>query len=322
MKILFIPVRPGEPHWYDGFVQAIGGRYPIEIFDPARPAAGQFQGVDVVVDPTGCTHEMVDAAAAGGVKLWQIMSVGVDAWPVGYLLEKGLWVAHTPGPFSAVALAEHALLLMLNVAKHIHTAQKNLRSKVRLRPPGSELNGKTLGLIGLGASGRELARRAYVMGMRIMAIDIAAVPQVVLEEHHVEFFGDPGRLDRVLREADYVSIHAPLTSQTRHMLGRPQFALMKPTAVLINVARGGIVDEDALVEALRGGQIAGAGLDVFAQEPIDPEHPLLHMDNVVCTPHIAGVTWETALRRGQAAAENVERIAQNLPPKYQVTAAD
>ena len=126
------------------------------------------------------------------------------------------------------------------------------------------------------------------MGMRTMAIDTADVPQATRDELHIAFFGDASQLDKVLVEADYLSIHTPLTSRTRHMIDRRVLELMKPTAVLINVARGGIVDADALFEALQTGQIRGAGLDVFAQEPIDPAHPLLQMENVIITPHAAG----------------------------------
>jgi D-3-phosphoglycerate dehydrogenase / 2-oxoglutarate reductase len=179
-----------------------------------------------------------------------------------------------------------------------------------------------LGLIGLGASGRELARRAHAMGMRLLAIDVADVPQDILDELHIEFFGDTSQLDRVLREADYLSLHVPFTSKTRNMIDRRALALMKPTAVLINVARGEIVDEAALIEALQAGQIKGAGLDVFAPEPLDPSSPLRQMPNVICTPHIAGATLGTLRRRIQAAAENVARIAEDLPPLYQVTRLD
>ena len=322
MKILFLPVRPGHQYWYDGFVAAVNGQYPIELYDPDKPMAEQFRGVSVVVDCTGCTREMIDAAADARVQLWQLLAVGVDHWDVAYFLEKGLPLANTPGPFSAVALAEHALTLMLLIAKNFHAAQKNVRSEVFGLPLNSELGGKTLGVIGLGASGSELAKRAHAMGMRIMAIDIADIPPAVRDELHVEFFGDLTHLDQVLSEADYLSPHTPLTSKTRHLIDRRVFGLMKRTAVLINVARGGIVDEAALIEALQTGQIKAAGLDVFAQEPLDAAHPLLQMENVFCTPHLAGVTEETTQRRGQAVVENIDRITRGLPPLYQITSVE
>ncbi len=322
MRVLFLPFNPVMHYWYDGFIEAIDGRYPIEMYDPEKPLAAQFEGIGAVVACAGCTHEMIDASVEAGVKLWQVLSVGVDHWDVPYFLEKGMPFANTPGPFSAVALAEHALTLMLLIAKNHHTAQENVRAELFSLPLNDELAGKKLGLIGLGASGRELAKRVHAMGMEIMAIDIADIPQSVRDEHHVSFFGDPSGLARVIAEADYLSLHTPLTAATRHMIGRQQFELMKSTAVLINVARGQLVDEDALIAALQSGQIRAAGLDAFAREPLEQSHPLLQMENVVCTPHIAGVTKETAQRRGQAAAENVDRVSKGLPPLHLVTSVE
>jgi phosphoglycerate dehydrogenase-like enzyme len=135
----------------------------------------------------------------------------------------------------------------------------------------------------------------------------------------VEILGGPDKLDELLSRADIVSIHVPLTPATRHMIGTAAFRKMKPGAILINVARGQIVDQDALVDALRSQQIAGAGLDVFAEEPLSLDDPLLEMDNVVLTPHVAGATYETALRRGAAAAQNVQRVARGDQPLFVVT---
>jgi D-3-phosphoglycerate dehydrogenase len=256
---------------------------------------------------------------AAGVRLWQVLGNGLDHVDVAYLGAKGMPLAHTPGPFCGIALAEHVLFLMLCFAKNFPASQGNVRTKVFYQPLNDELQGKTLGVIGLGASGRELARRAGALGMRVLAIDIAEMPPAVLDRCHVEFFGGPADLDRVLAEADYLSVHTPLTPRTRHLIDRRALGLMKPTAVLVNVARGEVVDEAALVEALRSGRIKGAGLDVFAEEPLDPGHVLLHLDNVIATPHVAGVTAGTSRRRAQAAAENVDRVARGLPPLHQVT---
>ena len=323
MRVLFLPYNPDYHfYWYDGFFEAIDGRYPIEMFDPNKPMAPQLEGVGVVVACSGFSHELVNASIEAGVKLWQVLSVGVDHWDVPYFLEKGMPFANTPGPFSAIALAEHALTLMLLIAKNHNTSQANMRAEFFSLPLNDELAGKKLGLIGLGASGRELAKRGHAMGMEIMAIDIADIPQSVRDEHHVSFFGGSSDLAHVIAEADYLSLHTPNTTETRHMIGRQQFELMKPSAALINVARGLLVDEDALVEALQSGQIRAAGLDAFANEPLPSSHPLLQMDNVYCTPHVAGVTRETAQRRGQAAANNVERVSKGLEPLHQVTSVD
>ena len=321
MKILFIPMKGNLEPWYSDFVAAVNCRCPVVLFNLNKPVAQQFAGSEFVAELGGvvATHEMIDAAAANGVKLWQILGAGVDHVDVPYFVQKGISVANTPGCFSAVALAEHALFLMLYIAKNFSIAQRHAKSGIFHKPiGGEELEGKTLGLIGLGASGRELARRAWPMGMHLMAIDVVDVPRETLAELHIDFFSKPDAPNHLLAESDFVSIHTPLTSQTRNMIDRHALGQMKRSAVLINVARGQIVDEQALVEALQQGLIAAAGLDVFAQEPLDPSHPFLHMDNVVVTPHLAGVTRGTSRRRGQAAADNIFRVAQGLAPLYEV----
>lgn len=322
MRVLYIPIPEIMHPWYDDFLRAIGDRHEVRLYDFSRPINEQFKGIGAVVELGGSlqTREMVDTALAEGVRLWQISGAGLNqlAAGVAYFLEKGMPLAHTPGPFSGIALAEHALFLMLLFAKNFAAGQRSLRAKILCQPLNHELWGKTLGLVGLGASGRELAKRAWAMGMRVMAIEKEEVPPATLKELHIDYVGAPSRLSEVLREADYLSLHVPLTSETRHMIDRRVFERMKPTAVLINVARGEIVDESALTEALQSRRIAGAGLDVFAVEPVDPEHPLLRLENVIATPHVAGVTSGTSRRRGQALADNVDRVAKGLPPLYQV----
>ncbi len=323
MKVLFIGFQDVVHPWYDDFLEAIGGKYPVELYDPQAPMAPQFRDAQVVVDQGGWgTHEMIDAAVASGVKLWQVIGTGLNHIDVKYVLEKGVPIANTPGVFSGIALAEHAIFLMLCLAKNLDKSRKNLMSGVFYQPMNEELQGKTLGLVGFGGSARELAKRAWALGMRVLAVDAVEVPQAVQEEYQLSFFGGPEDLDILLRQSDYLSIHTPLTTRTYHLINRESFALMKPTAVLINVARGEIVDEAALLEALQEGRIRGAGLDVFTAEPPDPNHPFLHMENVVATPHIAGGTRGTSQRRGKAAAENVHRVAQGSPPLYLVTTAE
>jgi phosphoglycerate dehydrogenase-like enzyme len=182
-----------------------------------------------------------------------------------------------------------------------------------------ELAGKTLGLVGFGASGRELARRAAALEMRVVALDAQTPAEDELALAFLDEFMEAARLPDLLRQSDYVSVHVPLTAETRGLIGAEELALMKPTAILVNVARGAIVDEAALADALRAGRLRGAGIDVWAQEPPDPANPLLSLRNVVATPHVAGVTFETSRRRAAAAAENLDRFAEGLPPLYEVT---
>ncbi|WP_089718402.1 NAD(P)-dependent oxidoreductase [Candidatus Entotheonella palauensis] len=317
MNVLYLRTSAGLDRAYPDFVKAIGGRYPIEVYDPDQPVAEQFKGIDVVIDPGGAvgTRTLIDAALAEDVKLWQVTTNGTDHVDVAYFMENGLPLANSPGPLSAVPLAEHVLMLILCFAKNLN----HNRVQGWQRTLNEELAGKVLGLIGFGASARELARRAWPLGMRIMAIDVVDVPQVELDEFHVEFIGKPSQIDHVLREADYLSLHVHLNPSTQHMVDRRALSLMKPTAVLLNVARGEIVDEAALIEALQTGRIKGAGLDVFAQEPMNPGHPLMQLDNVILTPHTSGYTPDTPRRRMEAAAENVDRIARGMPPIHLVT---
>ncbi len=317
MKVLYLRAPSGLDRAYPDFVKAISGRYPIELYDPARPMAEQFKGVAVVIDPGGAvgTRALIDAALSADVKLWQVTTNGTDHVDVAYFLDQELPLANSPGPLSAVPLAEHVLMLILCFAKNLN----HNRAAGWQRAVNEELAGKVLGLIGFGASARELARRAGPLGMRLMAIDVVDFPQAELDEFHIEFLGSPSQLDHVLAEADYLSLHVHLNATTRRMIDRRAFELMKPTAVLLNIARGELIDEDALLEALQQGQIKGAGLDVFAQEPLESDHPLLQLDNVILTPHISGYTPDTSRRRMEAAAENVDRIARGLPPIHLVT---
>ena len=317
MKVLYLRASSGLDGAYPDFVKAIEGRFPFEVYDPDRPPAEQFEGVGVVVDPGGAvgTRALIDAALAADVKLWQVTTNGTDHVDVAYFLEQGLPLANSPGRLSAVPLAEHVVMLILCFAKNLD----HNRAAGWQRRMGEELAGKRLGLIGFGASAREVARRAWPLGMRILAIDVVDFPQAELDEFHVEFLGGPDQLDSVLAQADYLSLHVHLNATTRHMINGRALGLMKPTAVLLNVARGELIDEAALVEALQEGWIKGAGLDVFEQEPLPADHPLLQQEDVILTPHSSGYTPDTPRRRMEAAVANVARIAKGLPPGDLVT---
>jgi D-3-phosphoglycerate dehydrogenase len=320
MKVLFIGFPPIVHPWYDHFLEAVNGRFEVSLFNPEESRHAQMEGVEVVVEQAGGLndHEQVDLAADRGVKLWQFIGTGLNHVDTDYIRNKGICMANTPGQFSAIALAEHALFLMLYILKNFPLCQKSMHEGLIYEPMVDELAGRTLGLIGFGASARALASRARALEMRLMATDAAPVSNDTLQELGVDFFGLPDQMDRIWSEADVVSIHLPLTDQTRHLIDRRTLNLMKPTAVLINVARGEIIQEAALIEVLQNKQIKGAGLDVVSHEPIDPDNPLLSLGNVVVTNHIAGVTSGTSRRRGQAAAENIMRVSRGETPLYVV----
>jgi len=175
-----------------------------------------------------------------------------------------------------------------------------------------ELHGRTLGIIGLGNIGKKVARLAQGFGMAVQYFDVARLSEDAADTLGVKF-----RLfNEVLRTSDIVSLHVPLIPSTRHMMGAAQFRLMKQTAYLINTCRGPVVDEPALYEALTNGTIAGAGLDVFDQEPPPANNPLFTLDNVILTPHYAGPTWDNQSARFRNGFDNVERVARGEKPLW------
>lgn len=320
--VLYIVQRGNVEPWLSDFREAAAGRFEMALLDHEADLPAQFSGVSVVVDQGGhATREMIDAGAAAGVQLWQVVGTGLDHTEVDHILASGIRLANTPGQFSAVALAEHALLFILGLAKRLPEAAGNCRVGTMYLPVADELAGQILGIVGFGASGRELARRAHALGMRIQAVDVLPVPEDQLAELGVERFETIAGLDELLRTSDYVSLHVPLTDETRHLLDDRRLRLMRPTAVLVNVARGRIVDEVALADVLQTGVIRGAGLDVFGQEPLTADNPLLHLPNVITTPHTAGVTRGTSRRRSAAAIENAVRMLRGEEPLFQIAGA-
>lgn len=278
--------------------------------------------VDVVITNTGVPREMLPALAdadgliirigsidketmlaAENLKVIGRPGVGVDDVDVKAATELGIPVVVAPGA-NTLSVAEHALALIFAAAKDVLNSDRRTRAGdfgVRNSYKAFELAGKTLGLIGCGNIGRELARLAAAVGMEVVVYD----PYV--EAASVEQLGyiyEPA-MERVLSCADVVSLHVPLTDKTRNLIGERELKLMKPTAVLINCARGGTVDEQALVKALKAGAIHSAGLDVFAAEPVKAGSPWAELDNVVVTPHMAGLTREAAAGVATLAAEGV-----------------
>jgi phosphoglycerate dehydrogenase-like enzyme len=306
-RILFARVTEAASlfPWYDDFVESIGGAYEILLYDPDRSREEQFENVRAVVDLGGfASNDLIDAGADAGVRLWQVMGYGLEHIDGEHVKQRGLAFAHSPGECTEISLAEHAFYLLLAVAKRWNASQAVLQSQAYGGPFCSELEGQTLGLIGFGASGRGLAQRATAFGMRIVALD-AVPPEPPPGIRDFEYVGGLESLDRLLASSDVVSLHLPLTAETHHVLDRRALSKLKPTALVINVARGGLIDQQALVEALREGKLGGAGLDVYEQEPLPVDDPLTQLENVVLTPHIAGLTRQTSKRRARFAAENV-----------------
>ena len=297
---------------------AVGNSHHICLVDFNAPMPPQFEEVDVVIDHGGLmgTREMMNCA--GSVKLWCVAGTGLDHVDLDYLKVKGIPAANCPGQFSSVSLAECAMMFILQLTRHYGQCRQDFLKGKLYQPVGNELVDLKLGIVGFGSSGVELARRARAFGLKIMAIDIREIDQEITNAIQPEFIGTPQDLDHVVKESDFLSLHLHLNSSTHHLMDARRIGLMKRSAYLINVARGALVDEQALYQALLEGRIAGAGLDVFSQEPQDASLPVFQLKNVAATPHIAGATDGTSRRRAACIAENLNRVAEGLEPLYRV----
>lgn len=318
VKVLYLHQKTVESYWQDVVVEAVGDRHDLRIYGDSKPIAEQFKDIEVVIDLGGSvgTREMYDAAK--DVRLWQVYGTGLDHVDVDYMKSKGFIVCNCPGQFSSVALAECAMMYILMLSRNFHQTQENFKNGICYQPMGKELIGQTLGIIGFGASGQDLALRAKPLGMKIMGIDVRKIEDEILDEIQPLFMGTPDDIDKVVAESDYLSLHLHLNEQTKHIIDARRIALMKPTACIINIARGALVDEEAMHKALLDGKLGGAGIDAFSIEPPDATLDVYKLPNVVVTPHISGGTDGTARKRAKACAENVDRIAKGLEPLYRV----
>src|SRR6266851_7697409 len=266
----------------------------------------------LVRSETRVTAELLDAAPH--LRVIGRAGAGVDTIDVDAATARGIVVVNAPGG-NAVAAAEHALALMFALARRISAADASLKRGEwsRSRYIGSELSGKTLGLIGLGRVGSEVARRAQGLDMRVIVFD----PYV--PDEHVQRIGlEPVELDTLLASADFVSLHVPLTEATRGILNAERIAAMRPSAFVINCARGGLVDEPALLAALDEGRLAGAGIDVFGTEPVPAGDPLPRHPKVVATPHLGASTVEAQANVATQVAHEVLAVLEGNPTQFAV----
>lgn len=251
--------------------------------------------------------------AAERARLVQLLAAGYDRMNLGLMASLEVPCANNGGA-NSIAVADHAVLLMLAVYKqqtHTDPATRTGRWSAPITGTNTfEMADKLVGVLGLGNIGRRVVRRVQGFDARVQYFDV--IPLNEEEERELEV--TRVSLDELFRTSDILTCHTPLTPQTRHIVNRERLSLMKPTSVLINTSRGPVVDEEALIEALQEGRIAGAGLDVFEKEPVDPDNPLLKMDNVVVTPHVAGTTWDTWFRRAAFAYENMQRVWSGEAP--------
>jgi len=267
----------------------------------------------IVRSRTKVTADIIEKGASGKLKVIGRAGIGVDNIDVKKATELGIKVVNAPTG-STISVAELAIAHMLALARFIPKADNSMKRGEWLKKQlkGIELHGKTLGLIGSGRIAQHVAKIAKGLGMNILVYS----PHCT-DEKAKNMGARRATLEEVLRESDFISLHIPKTEETYHLIDRERLSLMKPTAYLINCARGGVVDEDALYEFLKEGRIAGAAIDVFEEEP-PKGSKLLELDNVILTPHIGANTKEAQIRAGTICAEQVIKVLRGEEPDYWV----
>ncbi len=268
----------------------------------------------VVRSETKVTRPIIEAAP--GLEVVGRAGVGVDNIDLDAATERGVVVVNAPQG-NTVAAAEHTMALLLSLARHIPQADASMRAGKWARKDyvGVEVRGKTLGVVGLGPIGSEVARRGASMEMEVLAVD-----PFVPDERARAIGAEPVTLDELIEQSDFISVHVPLTPSTRGMIGSEEFARMKDGVRILNVARGGIIDEAALAEAVKSGKVAGAAVDVFTEEPIKPANPLLGNPRIILTPHLGASTAEAQERVAIHVAEQIVDIFSGKPARYAVNA--
>ena len=286
-----------------------------EVLECAPERLAEVVGAADVLIPT-ITPLREELLAGSRVRLIQQFGAGLDAVDIEAATRQGIPVANVPaaGTGNAESVAEIAVLLMLSLARRFPETQQSIRDKRVATPTGRALKGRTAVIVGYGGIGRETARRLAGFEMRVLAVSRSGPKHTPEEDaipvaHH---YAEAG-LHEALREADFVILAPPLNDDTRGLMGAAEFACLKPSAYVVNVARGGVIDYGALLAALREERVAGAGLDVFWQEPIDPQDPIFGY-NVIGTPHIGGATDLSLRGIARRVAENVERIRRGELP--------
>lgn len=290
----------------------VGKIEPVILPDNSEETAKQLvKDVEGIILRTNIrvTRELMDAAP--NLKIISRTGVGVDNVDVEAATEKGIMVCNTPG-VNAISVAEQTIALILGVAKQLRIMDKGVREgnwKIRNASMAMDIDGKTLGLVGVGQIGSLVGKKCRLaFNMKVIAYD-----PYVQQAEGIEL---RSTLDEVFSQADIVSIHVPYMKETHHLVNAGLLSLMKPEACLINTSRGAVVDEKALVEALEKKSIAGAGLDVFEEEPPSVNNPILRFDNVITTPHSAALSRECELKVAMTAAQAVVDYAEGRQPKY------
>jgi len=311
------------------FKVCLAGTYPAGTYESIVEAlpADAFEVV------TADTQEKMEAVTDADVIIMRIVKMPKAAfqhftnlkmimrWGVGYdsvdieeAGRRGILVCNTPGA-NAYAVAELAVGLMIDLGRNIFGYYSNIKNNNWDRnvfPSNQSLNGKTVGLVGGGNIGRQVARRVQAFGSKVCYYDAFRLPEAVEQEYNLTYC----ELDELLKRSDIVSLHVPLLDSTRHIIGAEQLAMMKPTAMIINTARGGLIDDEALAAALKTGALAGAGLDCVEAEEGETTAALTQMPNVIITPHIGGTTNDLGSAIIPMLLDNIVLLQEKKPVKY------
>jgi D-3-phosphoglycerate dehydrogenase len=281
---------------------------PNEAVETTKQFVADVEGI-ILRTNLKVTREIMEAAPK--LKIISRTGVGVDNVDVNAATEKGIIVCYTPG-VNANSVAEQTVALIVGVAKQLKLMDKSVREgnwKIRNAALAMDVDGKTLGLVGVGRIGSLVAQKCRLaFNMRVIAYD-----PYVQQLAGVEMCSS---LEQVVKQADFVSLHVPYTQEIHHLVDASLLSLMKPDAVLINTSRGSLVDETALVDVLKKKAIAGAGLDVFEQEPPAKDNPLFAFDNVITTPHSAALSRECELKVALVAAQAIVDYVEGKHPQY------
>jgi glyoxylate reductase len=306
-------------------LKTIKQHFDVEVWpEYAPPPKGviieKAKNVDVLVSLLSDKIDVEVFNAAPKLKIVSQLAVGFDNIDIPEATKRGIYVTNTPEVLTDTT-ADFAWSLLMAVARRVVEADKYVRTgkwKVGWHPAmlqGRDVHGATIGIVGAGRIGYAMAKRATGFGMKILFYDVIPRPEI-----EKDLGAKKVDLDTLLKEADFVSLHVPLMKETHHLMNAEKLKLMKKTAYLINNARGPVVDEKALYEALKEGRIAGVGLDVFEQEPTSVDNPLLKLDNVVVAPHISSASYETRSEMSKMVADNLVSFFDGKKPPNLVNA--
>jgi D-3-phosphoglycerate dehydrogenase len=311
-KVLIVYAGHKEVNTEREVLEAYGAQVIAAISPDMPEAEANYADCDaLMVSIQPVTAELMDRMPK--CKIICRVGTGLDAIDIPAATERGIWVTNVPD-YSIDEVSSHAMAFLLALARNLfrHRAMSQTGTwRYETERPIARIKGQTLGILGLGRIGSASARKGQGLGLNVIAHD-----PYLPEERFAELGVRPVDFDTLLAESDYLTLHVPLTVETRHIIDAAALAKMKPSAFLINTARGEVVDVDALVAAVPAGQIAGAGIDVLPVEPPPPDHPILHEESILVTPHIGWASTESGYDVRERGAQDVVLVLQGQRPKY------